>query len=386
MRLRFALLLLAVSCAGSDARTPPAVAGSVEVDPTPVLTIGREGDPAYEFTDIVAFGRLSNGRWYIVDRGSADVRFYDEQGVFVRRAGGRGEGPGEFQYLLGAAALPNGDLLLHDAMLWRLTRLDASGDVIDVMPLPPPPAGFAAFFPIGLFGDRPVWSSVKTPPCIEKTVVTDTMGYFQLVDDEIIEIARVSGGQRWGNSTNILRRCLPNGVPFAGPPIAVAHDGLLYIARRDVREVHVIDPATGSRRVLEGAAEREPLTDERIAAWIEAEIGQTFRDERGQPLPNGLGRAEYEQRLRETPYPDSLPAASQLEVDPAGRVWIASYAGPEAAAVSWVVISADGGRREALTLPARYRITEIGPDYLAAVTRDSFDVQRAVVHRLGAGR
>src|SRR5690606_2238359 len=60
------------------------LSGAVSVGALPILTIGREGDPRYEFTEIVGAGQLSSGDWVIFDRGSRQLRIFSDNGNHVR--------------------------------------------------------------------------------------------------------------------------------------------------------------------------------------------------------------------------------------------------------------------------------------------------------------
>lgn len=77
------------------------------------LRIGvLEGEPAYMFGTVsdLAVGR--DHSLYVLD--GTGIRQYDRQGRFVRRIGGRGQGPGEYGRLQGIEALPDGRLAIWD--------------------------------------------------------------------------------------------------------------------------------------------------------------------------------------------------------------------------------------------------------------------------------
>ena len=57
-----------------------------------------EGDPEYLFEDIRALTRDADGRIYVGDTGVRDVRAYGEDGRYLFRVTGPGEGPGEIRF------------------------------------------------------------------------------------------------------------------------------------------------------------------------------------------------------------------------------------------------------------------------------------------------
>ncbi|MDE2984600.1 MAG: hypothetical protein OXU69_07830, partial [Gemmatimonadota bacterium] len=67
------------------------------MDTIPEYQIGEvEGSEPYLFTRIAGARRLLDGRVVVLDRESCELRFFDGEGGFLERTGGRGEGPGEF--------------------------------------------------------------------------------------------------------------------------------------------------------------------------------------------------------------------------------------------------------------------------------------------------
>lgn len=65
---------------------------ALEVD----LVLGNEADEHQRFGRVHDVGVDSEGRIYVADGGSREVRVFDQEGQFVASLGGAGEGPGEF--------------------------------------------------------------------------------------------------------------------------------------------------------------------------------------------------------------------------------------------------------------------------------------------------
>jgi hypothetical protein len=126
---------------------PSAYSGEVSI--REVARLG--GDyPAGIGSAIARVSRLQDGRFLAsshVDRG--EVASFDEEGVFIRRFGGFGDGPGEFRAPAFHWLDHSGDtLVVLDPEAMRITRLSAQArevyetgrlpirDVYDVLPLP----------------------------------------------------------------------------------------------------------------------------------------------------------------------------------------------------------------------------------------------------------
>jgi hypothetical protein len=130
----------------------PQTAFAQTITDTLVTTL-RIGDdrPDFTFSYIWDVAIDAQGRAYVLDRGSANVRQFDASGRFVRSIGGRGSGPGEFS-LVTEIGLDGDTLWFVDSRQRRHTILDSLGKVRGTTPIPrqtgPPSAS-----PIASFGD-----------------------------------------------------------------------------------------------------------------------------------------------------------------------------------------------------------------------------------------
>jgi len=96
------------------------------------LRIGAvDGESPDVFGDIASLAGDRHGRIYVADVHAAEIRAFDSSGHFLRRFGGRGEGPGEFRLLLGGITL----LWQHPDLLWvadapQLIAFDSLGNEV----------------------------------------------------------------------------------------------------------------------------------------------------------------------------------------------------------------------------------------------------------------
>lgn len=123
-----AVALLVASCTGSDLAQPSTDLLVLSLSDAPVLEIGvLEGDEEYVFQDIVSSFRLASGNLVVADGGSSQISVFSPSGEFLRRWGGKGEGPGEFRSLGRAQPLGTDSLWALDAWTGKLSVFDTAG-------------------------------------------------------------------------------------------------------------------------------------------------------------------------------------------------------------------------------------------------------------------
>ncbi len=114
-------------------------------------------------------------------------------------------------------------------------------------------------------------------------------------------------------------------------------------------------------------------------------------------LTNSMIRAErdtmmalYGENMRDyisdLPAPEVRPAYSDLKIDPSGFVWAAEYRGllGSTEPTDWFVFSPRGDWLGTISTPPRFRVLEIGQDYVLGVQLDDLDVEHVQV--LGLSR
>jgi len=95
------------------------------------LRIGKaEGSDPAVFGAISLFDVDEDGRVWIFDEHSRDIRVFDRDGRFVRSVGRPGEGPGEFHMVIGMDRSPQGDLWVLDPGLLRFSIFEPSGEFL----------------------------------------------------------------------------------------------------------------------------------------------------------------------------------------------------------------------------------------------------------------
>ncbi|HEX5581048.1 MAG TPA: 6-bladed beta-propeller [Gemmatimonadaceae bacterium] len=114
------------------------VAGSVWGDSVRLVEELRIGDAdagdEYGFGQVADLAVGADGTIYVHDFAMKSIRAYDAQGRFLRAIGAQGAGPGEYEEVIGLAVLPDGRLLLRDAGLGRINVYSADGEPLGAWP------------------------------------------------------------------------------------------------------------------------------------------------------------------------------------------------------------------------------------------------------------
>lgn len=97
-------------------------------------------------------------------------------------------------------------------------------------------------------------------------------------------------------------------------------------------------------------------------------------------------RRELEEHLASWPHAEMLPWISAILVDRGGRVWAREYRPPfDPSPVAWGVFDAGGRWLGRVEMPAAFRPTEIGPDFVLGIERDELGVEYVRRYELRRG-
>ncbi|MEQ9400970.1 MAG: hypothetical protein RJQ04_17515 [Longimicrobiales bacterium] len=346
--------------------------GEWRVDSVAVRTLTGAGD-AFTFFRVADAMRLADGGVVVLDGGTSEVRFFDASGAHRRTVGREGDGPGEFRRLSAVAPFGGDSLFVYDETARRATVLTPAGEVGRVLSVEGD-LQIAELLPLdgtALVGKA--WSlagfaSTAGPYREEYVVVTlDRTGR---VTDTLTTLPAWNGYKvnREGGGYSDFAPLFP-----VDGHLAVAPDGVV-LGRADRMEFARMGRSGDSRRIV-----RAPVLDRGLTPReIEAERAAMMR-------PGTSARVrEVVDRL---PAQELRPGYRDLQVDAEGAVWLEAYRSPRLEAddpAEWHVFDPDGAWLGTVSTPARFRVLDIGRDYVLGVRRDSLDVER--VELLGLSR
>ena len=336
------------------------------IDPDPVLSIGlMDGPPEFLFAFVVVARILPDGNLVVGDRTSNDFRIFDQSGSFLRRFGGEGRGPAEFQYF--DNLFVRGDtLIVHDPMNAKIARFDLSGVLISAVRSPRPMATL-----VGIDDGGALWftwlaglARGPIPRITADSLVAARFGIDGSLDVEF-----------WAG--NVLWRV--DGRPYPFSPLARPAFLRGSILRVD---------ALGSNLVL---------LDRKGVVWKSISI-PSRRLDKGRAwssLENALDRRSdpaMARRLRDMPREPQLPRLSSVLVDDEEFVWVKEYdtnqdvqwlggwAGGEGG--TWWVVDPSGQVRQSIKIPDGVFPLSIAGSRLVGRSVDELGVNRVVIHRI----
>jgi hypothetical protein len=358
---------------------------------TPVLVVGTQSGPMYEFDRLAGAVRLHDGRIVVADGGSMSLRFFDSAGTFLKSVGRRGGGPGEFQALRVFFAMP-GDTLVAGTDIGDLSYLTGAGQYLERRGVMNPSISIAnAGMPVMLApldgsGTRAVAALPRPRPRGAGTRWVDSFPV-AIVDAHNVEI----GGLGTLPSMELaMSEGNPRQVWFGATAVYASGNRVFYIGY-------------GSEYTIRGYSSNGKLLRIIRRAWTPVHVTRADIDayvvEWGKRWIKATGAEAEAQRdsLRNDPYAAVVPAFAQFLPDRVGRLWVrdahladapgsGSLSTTPLVASRWSVFDQTGHWLGDVTMPARFQPRDIGANYVLGTAMDEDGVQSVVLYRLGTSR
>ena len=336
--------------------------------PSPVLTIGREGDPDYEFVSVEAAYRLPTGGIAVADSRTPFLRVFDEEGRLLRKLGREGAGPGEFRSV--HTLLVAGDTLLaYDWNLRRITRYLATGRLLGTQPVRT----------ASDYGSVNVVGRLPTGRWLVSTPHAPNWGHGPGMYRDTLHVGSVdsssTGPVRWiGHFPGAtLFAFMPGqdksrwavGWAFFAPitVVGVVADTIIIGDTSTADLQNLSSDGRVIRRLtipLDGAPD---LTEHRRAALAQglAHAGPRTNTE--------YVRASYEAARTPVHYRDFVVATD-------GHLWVRLFEQRPGDPVPYLILSPAGSARARVSLPSGGRVLSADQDWILCVLPDADDVER----------
>ena len=367
------------------------------VDGEPLVEIGTvDGPLEYQFGEVVAAVRLSNGDIVVADRAASELRSYDPAGNNKWRAGRFGQGPGEFEGLDFLGTTTRDSLVTYDESLYRVQVFDVDGRFarsFDVRPqrFDPDPTGTAAS-PEDLSGPDRAVGVVGRYLIVRFMELGDQSrsGVVRWIDERPVAVALADGSVNdlivVGGEEVMMRGGRRGGrYAFSNYPEFGTAAGRVAVIDTEAYLIRILSPVDGAvERIVRRNLEPREVTD---AVFEEHLAG--IMDMVGNAPPEEIDRVE--QMWRDFSRAPVLPMLRSIHVDATGHLWVAPYyvAGAEPAPFeihapdgTWLgsVAVPPGLQRAFIQYQAPYM--EIGEDYILGVWTDELDVQYVRMYEL----
>lgn len=356
-----------------EPRWTPATAWTI--GDKPALDIGTaDGPTELQFDGIEGTLRLNDGQVVVADAGSGELRFYDPAGAFVRGAGGRGGGPGEFQRITALGRGPADSLWMYDFGARRFTILTPRGEVARAVRVPDALANVGAVgrLPDGSFVLQEYWSSRPHDGSPGSGLVRSGAAIATMSSaGNAMDTVGVFPGREIAISSEDGRAVMSRPL-FAHSTSVTLVDGSVVIGDQNRFEMGEYDPNGRLLRILRIPSVSLDLTDDEMKRALADELAARPEGERA------MWRAHFERIA----VPRTRPAYSRLLSDPERNLWVGAYARDPADVTSWTVFEASGAWLGDVVMPDRFQVLEIGSSWVLGKWRDGLDVEHVRLYEL----
>jgi hypothetical protein len=352
---------------------------------TPSVVIGTvEGEEPYQLFQVSDAARAADGRIYLINGSTAQVRVFDAHGTYLGAMGRKGSGPGEFRYPSQLWLLPGDSVMVWDAPMGPRVVFAPDGSLARVMPVDR--AAFMAQLGEGRATEdvRPLsnggvlaaaWRSGQEdaipnnqlfrPPFELVLVAADLASSSTLGTYGGIEQMFVMGAERRMPVTRLFSPHYQ--VALGGSPLRIV------LGNGDRYELKVHDTTGALRQIIRRTTPPSAV----------------MPSDRDSVLARRLARAEQQGRRQEAerlyaalPDQPHYPAHAALMIDLEGNLWVQEYRKPSDTISRWTIYDQRGRIAGTFETSRSLRIAEIGPDYLLAVEQDENDVERLTLYVL----
>ena len=373
--------VLVATTPGARARNP---IGWV-VDTGSAYQIGEvEGKEPYLFSRIAGARRLLDGRVVVLDRESCELRFFDGEGGFLERTGGRGEGPGEFtRRLCTLVPSPGTDSLrAYDGA--RLSFFDDWGRFSHRLPVLWP--GHRVASVVGVAGESVLVETrrfVTSPDGgIAPEPSTTKFALLRLESRQAVWEGFYLGAQQY--TFALPEYPVTYFVPFdILPSAAIGVDGFFLTLGEEMGpEILEFDTSGRLRRVIRLDEPTLPPSPEDLDKYTEFQVDR-------RKVPHDYRERFFEverSRYQEMPLPDSIPVFSRLLIDETGLLWAELYRFDVLAPARWLVFGPNGEGLGSVDMPPDLEVWQIGHDFVLGVWRDEHGVEYVRRHALTGRR
>lgn len=360
------------------------------------VRIGSVDGPDDNLTRVGALVAMPGGGAWFTQPTEQVIRIIDEEGRLAGRAGGKGQGPGEFT-TIGPLGFWHGSpdtIWVQDWILRRISLFEADGRFLRTLIVPEVSWGDRwQAGSLGVVGPDDVALGLgRYPPEIDDWDDGFPLLRFTLPVGEVLgEVARVertaSVQIKWkGDLIATGAHPLPD-----FPIISYSSNGRLVVITE--RATDRVDAAPQVRiTALEADGDTawqrsivynpEPIPSQEVdSIWGErVRSFQQFVQLEGR-LDSDEARRAY---LASVPVPAHRPPVEEVRVDSGGRVLLLWSVGPGRAKEAWII--APGGELVAsFALPGGQQLLAFQGDYVWALEHDELEVPFVIRYRVGPG-
>jgi hypothetical protein len=346
------------------------------IDPQPYLKIGQEIERPNQFGSVIDGVLMANGLIAVADIMAAQVLIFDSLGKQVRKLGGKGRGPAEFQLLAAIFDFPGDSVAAADQLLSKTVIFSLSNDHSRSIQN----SVQGNYVPFGLLGRGPflLFNPGQFRRDLLEGLQWDSTNIVAMnpADGSTRTVARLPVFQRLIGPTASRRSLIPAHVSIQ----AAASNGF-YWATSDKYEIAFYDSAGSLRRILRRPVSPRTVNDSLIAVHEEALLDQVRRFEGEARVPN------YRRDFDEGEHGPTVPLFGKAFVDQDQRLWISESTWPslDFRPSRWSLFSPEGFWLGDLEVINGLEVLDARGETVLGIWRNELDVQFVQLHRLVLG-
>jgi hypothetical protein len=343
----------------------------------PLLDIGVvEGDVNYQLFRVAGALRLGDGRLVVANSGTNELRFFDPSGTYLSSSGRKGGGPGEFGDLSWLGSSAGDSLLAYDWPNRRISVFDADGRfargfVLRELSHAPPSHIHPAVLGAGslLIGAQRLFTAGQ----LTTGVYHDTI--FHLVFDGegalVDTVGRHAGAEFFVATLGEHIDLMP--LPFGRSAHTAVWRGGFFFGTGASYEIAYYSGTGDLVRLVRKTHTSQRVTSAHTQRYIETQL-DGIDDENERRLMQDM--------LSAVPFPETMPAYQDLWVDAEGHLWVQDYVQPGEERARWTVFDPQGVMLGVVETPPRFRIYQIGSDFVLGRSRDDLDIEHVQLYEL----
>ncbi|MDE0121648.1 MAG: hypothetical protein OXQ93_12425 [Gemmatimonadota bacterium] len=346
---------------------PPEGSRLWRVGAEPSVTIGEvEGEEPYMLSGIWDAMKLADGRIFIPNSGSNELRVFDAgSGVHLATWGRSGEGPGEFNYVREVERWPGDSIAAWYGPRRGVSIFDSEGNFGREIALErdPDDPGSVMVQPAAITRDGAILAGVDP----------------HMDDDDVpLEIRDADGRLVSSLGRHPTYMVLIDGMLYPrilGWTVVQEPWGDLVIhSKADRYEIKAFARDGTIARIVRRDHESRAPTQAEIDAWIEEQVYVP-----PEMLTSEIEAEQESERRRYGKYPvvEHIPAYASIVIDRLDHLWVEEYEVPGARrpGVLWTVFDPEGRALGYVETPEGLVIHEIGEDYILGHVYDELHVE-----------
>lgn len=329
---------------------------------------------------------LDDGRLVLYNAGTCEIRVYDEMVRIVLAWGGCGEGPREFEEVLGIWSWQADSFVVLDQIPQRWSVFDPDGELVRTglvqgsadMPLPL----VREVLPNGTI----VVTGSRNPGGRETPGIEVSQVSLGLIDD-LESAPRIIGTFPGRVLEYDVWNGLPsrNVLPFSGSTAFATGDDRLFIGFSDIFAIHDLDLEGRLHRIIRRSFTPVPVTGDDIEWLLQRRLGEVESAENQRAVRAAfreLQHADVMPAFGVPAWPGGAAGGPAMLVDDLGNLWVFEHYRPGEYANNWSVFSQRGVWLGTVTLPDQLVPAQIGRDFVLGRWSDEDGFVHVRRHRI----